>query len=249
MYHRHETLHWHHPLHEDYVARCAALAKPFYDTLKKTFYFTWTAAREAAFQALKLRLISPPVLRRPDPSLPYLLATDWCPTALGAVLSQTGLDGEEHPIGYSSRTLRGAEQNYSATEGECLAVVHFIEHWKYILNGAQFTVVTDHHALNWLVSTAHAGRLARWALKLQVYIFTVQYRPGVQNANADALSRPPLAAPTARLATYQLRTPRNTDPLDDPLERVSNEELSPPEDDNASVYIEGREGRPPAEST
>ena len=43
------------------------------------------------------------------------------------------------------------------------------------------------------MSTAHTGRLARWALKVQAYSLTVQYRPGAQNAKADALSRPPLA--------------------------------------------------------
>ena len=156
--------------------------------------FTWTQECETAFQGLKQYLISPPVLRRPDTSLPYLLHTDWSLLAIDAVLSQVDLNGEEHPIAFGSRILHGAEGNYSATEGECLAVVHFIEHWRAILHGAQFQVVTDHVVLKWLMTTAHAGRLARWALKLQGHNFSIGHRSGTKHANADDMSRPPLAA-------------------------------------------------------
>ena len=115
--------------YSDYVQGHATQAKPLYDLFKKNVGFTWTQECETAFQGLKQSLISPPVLRRPDTSLPYLLHTDWSLLAIGAVLSQVDLNGEEHPIAFGSRILHGAERNYSATEGECLAVVHFIEHW------------------------------------------------------------------------------------------------------------------------
>ena len=144
-----------------------------YDLSKKGNEFIWSRECEAAFQLLKSSLISPPVLRRPDTSQPYLLHTYWSPHAIGAVLSQICDDAQEHPIAYGSRMLHGAERNYSATEGECLAVVHFIEHWRSILYGSQFTVVTDHVALKWLMSTAHAGQLARWALKLKGLDFAI----------------------------------------------------------------------------
>ena len=152
---------------------------------------TWTQECETAFQELKQSLISPPVLRRPNTSLPYRLHTDWSPQAIGAVLSQVDSSGEEHPIAFGSRILHGAERNYSATEG---AVVHFIEHWRPILHGARFKVVTDHVALKWLMTTAHAGRLARWTLKLQSHDFSIEHSLGPKHANADAMSRPPLAA-------------------------------------------------------
>ena len=178
----------------DFVQGHATQAKPLYDLFKKNVEFTWTQECETAFQGLKQFLISPPVLRRPDTSLPYLLHTDWSLLAIGAVLSQVDLNGEEHPIAFGSRILHGAERNYSATEGECLAVVHFIEHWRAILHGAQFQVVTDHVALKWLMTTAHAGRLARWALKLQGHNFSIGHRSGTKHASADDMSRPPLAA-------------------------------------------------------
>lgn len=82
----------------DYVEWYAALAKPLYDMLKKNAAFTWSVECDAAFQQLKGRLTSPPVLRRPDTSLPYILHTVWSPAAIGAVLSQNGEDQQEHPL-------------------------------------------------------------------------------------------------------------------------------------------------------
>ncbi|CAI2200769.1 780_t:CDS:1, partial [Funneliformis geosporum] len=50
--------------------------------------------------------------------------------------------------------------------------------------------VTDYSALNWLLTNKHVkGRVARWALFLQVYDFTIKHRPGDKNQNADTFSR------------------------------------------------------------
>ena len=63
------------------------------------------------------------MLRRLDPSLPYVLATDWSQKGVGAVLSQIDKDGKEHLVSYASRSCNPAEKNYGSCEGECLAVV------------------------------------------------------------------------------------------------------------------------------
>ena len=65
-----------------------------------------------------------------------------------------------------------------------------VQHFDVYLVTHPFVVVTDHRALVFLNSTRHAnGRLARWALALQPYTFTLRYRAGHLNLNADALSR------------------------------------------------------------
>ena len=180
--------------YSQFVDGFAAIARPLYRLTRKDTPFQWTADCEDAFQALREALVSAPVLRRPDSALPYILQTDWSPIAVGAVLAQIGEDGEEHPVAFASRALRGPELKYAPTEGECFAVVHFIEHFRPYLHGAQFTVQMDHWALKWLMSNEHRnGRLARWALKLQEYNFEVVHRKGALNANADAMSRPPIA--------------------------------------------------------
>ena len=59
----------------------------------------------------------------------------------------------------------------------------------YVL-GQPFIVQTDHRALEWLDRVKeNNGRLTRWSLALQPYQFTVEYRPGGKNGNADSLSR------------------------------------------------------------
>jgi len=71
-----------------------------------------------AFEEVKARLVGDPVLACPD----FILQTDASDYGIGAILSQDTEKGER-VISYSSRTLNGAEKNYSTTEKECLAIV------------------------------------------------------------------------------------------------------------------------------
>ena len=92
----------------------------------------------------------------PGTSLPFTLQTDWSPVAIGAVLTQASDQGYEHPVAIASRALRGAELRYT-TEGECFALVHFVEHFRPYLHGVQFTVQMDHAALKWLMPGVPGG--------------------------------------------------------------------------------------------
>ena len=182
--------------YSQFIQNFAQVAKPLYQLTKKDADFEWTEDCEVAFQVLKHNLSNAPLLRRPDTSLPFILQTDWSPVAIGAVLTQADDLGYEHPVAFASRALRGAELRYSATEGECFALVHFVEHFRPYLHGVQFTVQMDHAALKWLMTGPQKNaRCARWALKLQGYMFEVRHRKGADHANADAMSRPPIASP------------------------------------------------------
>lgn len=83
------------------------------------------------------------------------------------------------------------EKNYSVIEKECLALIYAFKQFRHYLLVNHFTVLTDHNPLIWLSSQRMQGRLCRWALALQDYDFTIKYRKGTQNSNADALSRLP----------------------------------------------------------
>ena len=79
---------------------------------------------------------------------------------------------------------------------------NWIKKWKHYLLGRPFELITDHKALQWLQNTKDLeGRLARWALALQPFQFTIKYRPGSQHGNADAMTKPTVAQkfPTSEL--------------------------------------------------
>jgi transposase InsO family protein len=155
--------------------------------------FKWEARHEAAFNVLKQDLVSAPVLRRPDWSKRFIIHTDWSCQGIGAVLAQLDDEGNEYVVEYASRSCNPAESNYSSYEGECLALWWAIGRFRYYVFGREFTVVSDHKPLEWLLSTsALRGKLARWAMWLSEYDFTVLYREGVKHVNADCLSRHPV---------------------------------------------------------
>ena len=88
--------------------------------------------------------------------------------------------------------LNQAERNYTVTERECLAVIYSYQQFRVYLHGTKFKVVTDHASLQWLKNLKEPeGRLARWAIKLQAYNYTIEHRAGSKHQNADGLSRLP----------------------------------------------------------
>ena len=164
-------------------------AAPLFKLLRKNEPYEWTAACQGAFEELKSKLMEQPLLIYPDFERPFLVQTDASNDGLGAILSQES-EGVERVVSYASRALSKAEKNYSATEKECLAVVWAVKHFRPYLHGQKFELQTDHRALQWLMTLKEPNeRLMRWALRLQEFEMKITYRPGVQNQNADALSR------------------------------------------------------------
>ncbi len=100
------------------------------------------------------------------------------------------MKGEEIPVAFFSRQLRGAERHYSITELQSLAVVSVICHFESYLYGRKFTVVKDNKSCLALMTGNHLNkRLRRFALKWQEFDVELTYRPGDAHANADGLSR------------------------------------------------------------
>lgn len=93
-----------------------------------------------AFNELKSRMISPPVLCLPRLGKPYLLDTDASAYQLGCTLLQEQDEpGDWRPVGYWSYALNESERNYSATERECYAVVWAITSLRPYIEGTKFT--------------------------------------------------------------------------------------------------------------
>ena len=175
-----------------FIKNFSDLAAPLTNLTKKREpqKVKWTQECDQEFKQLKDVLCQKPVLKAPDFTKEFRLQTDASEYGLGAVLSQKGEDGLEHPVVYISRKMLPRERNYAIIEKECLAIKWSIEALRVYLLGKKFILQTDHNPLKWLGKMKdHNGRLSRWSLSLQPYSFDIENRPGKENANADALSR------------------------------------------------------------
>jgi hypothetical protein len=143
-----------------FIPRFSKTAAPMHALLKDT-KFEWTADQENAFQNLKGKLTSQPILQYPDFSKEFILTTDASNQGLGAVLSQ-GETGKDLPIAYASRNLNKAEKNYTTSEKELLAIVWAIKHFRPYLYGRKFKIASNHKPLTWIMNVKDPGsRLLR----------------------------------------------------------------------------------------
>ena len=149
----------------------------------------WTEEMESAFMRIRECVSSSCILTIPLPEDEMSIVTDASGLGIGGVL-QVKREGKWEATAFYSRQTRGAEQRYSATELEALALVETIRHFGYYLYGKQFIAFTDHKPLCQLLSSDRLnGRLRRLGMKLQHWLVEIQYVAGEDNGLADALSR------------------------------------------------------------
>ena len=186
-----------------FIKDFAAIASPLNRLTHKHVCFSWNDACQKAFTNLKSALTRAPILAYPSSSLFVELHTDASSTGIGYALCQVQ-KGSNRAIAYGRRDLNPAERNYITTEREALAIIEGIKKVRNYLDDRKFAIYTDHHSLRWLMSLKNPnGRLARWALLIQQYNFTIVHKAGMLNSDADALSRRPYKIPPA-ISTYDL---------------------------------------------
>ncbi|KAL0342902.1 UNVERIFIED_CONTAM: Retrovirus-related Pol polyprotein from transposon [Sesamum angustifolium] len=179
-----------------FVRHYSAIAEPLTDLLKSNS-FVWPPSAMQAFQALKIAMTSLPVLTLPNFSLPFDLATDASNVAVGAVLSQQG-----HPIAFFSKKMCSRMQASSTYVRELFAITEAVKKWRHYLLGHTFRIFTDHKILKELMTQPiQTPEQKKWLTKLLGYSFEIYFKPGRENAVADALSRLPVRS-SASLAAF-----------------------------------------------
>ncbi|GKC16051.1 putative reverse transcriptase domain-containing protein [Tanacetum coccineum] len=168
-----------------FIKGFSKIAKSMTKLTQKGIKFDWGEKEENAFQLIKQKLCSAPILALPEGSEDFVVYCDASHKGLGAVLMQ-----REKVIAYASRQLKVHEKNYTTHDLELGSVVFALKIWRHYLYGTRCTVFTDHKSLQHILDQKELNmRQRRWLELLSDYDYDIRYHPGKANVVADALSR------------------------------------------------------------
>ncbi|MFN9906526.1 MAG: Ty3/Gypsy family RNase HI domain-containing protein, partial [bacterium] len=147
-------------------------------------------------------------LCHPAPHAVLSLSVDASDSHVGGVLQQqVGKDWK--PLAFFSKKLAPAEVKYSTFDRELLAAYATIRHFRFLLEGRQFQLLTDHKPLvaaMTRVSPPQSARQQRHLAYISEFTTDLRHTPGTENVVADALSRPPelVNVPVAGLPVHSI---------------------------------------------
>ena len=136
-------------------------------------------------------MTNPPLLIFPDLDKPFILHVDASTTGLGAVLLPFSIDKMLHPVCYASRSLKDSEIKYPPHKLEFLALKWaVVDKFIFYLYGHQFKVYIDNNPLTYIHKSLKVDATSQhWLAALGEYDFSIHYKPGNTNIDADILSR------------------------------------------------------------
>ncbi|GJW41383.1 putative reverse transcriptase domain-containing protein [Tanacetum coccineum] len=168
-----------------FIKGFSKIAKSMTKLTQKKVKFDWGDKEEEAFQLIKQKLCSAPILALSKGSEDFIVYCDALIKGLGVVLMQ-----REKVIAYASRQLKIHEKNYTTHDLELGAVVFALKIWRHYLYRTKCTMFTDHKSLQHILDQKELNmRQRRWLELLSDYDCEIRYHPGKANVVADALSR------------------------------------------------------------
>ena len=168
-----------------FIRDFSKIARPLSDLLKKGASQEWDEPCHQAFEELKSKLSSPPMLKFPKFDKPFEVHTDASDFAIGGVLMQDG-----RPIAYESKKLDGCQRKWPTHEKELFAVVHCLKTWQHYLGLHKTKVYTDNVSLKYFETQAQvSAKQLRWHDTLALMNVDLIHKPGRDNVVPDALSR------------------------------------------------------------
>jgi len=175
-----------------FIEGCSRTAKPLFYRTKKDVKWEWGDKEQEAFDELRRKLCSTPLLTYFKPGRPLLVETDASKYVCSGILSQHDEDGKSRPIAYMSKTMAPTECNYNIHDKELIAIVQALKEWRRYLRGSgqPFKVLTDHKNLIRFTTTKElTDRQIRWSEDLSGFDFRIEFRPGKQVVKPDAMTR------------------------------------------------------------
>ncbi|CAM8968431.1 unnamed protein product [Rhodiola kirilowii] len=153
-----------------FISNLAGRCQAFSHLMKKDAPFVWDDKCHKAFDSIKKYLSTAPVLGAPTPGKPLILYVAAQEKSLGAMCAQETDERKERPLYYSSRTLVGAELNYSPIEKICLALVFAVQKLRHYMQAHTGHVVSKADPIKYILSRlVLSGRLAKWTMLLKQY--------------------------------------------------------------------------------
>jgi hypothetical protein len=159
-----------------FIANFSSIAAPLHalTSVKKVFH--WGDVQQKAFDALKQKISSTPVLALPDLRQPFEIQTDASDYAMGAVLMQHG-----KPISFHSEIFNGVVTNYPTYDKELYALVQSVKKWKHYLMGKETIIHTDHQPLQYLQSQSKLQQSRHF--QMDGFSTTISFGYQVQKGN------------------------------------------------------------------
>nr|GEV86572.1 putative reverse transcriptase domain-containing protein [Tanacetum cinerariifolium] len=168
-----------------FIEGFSKIVKSMTKLTQKGIKFDWVKKEEDAFQLIKKKLCSTPILALPEGSEDFVVYCDASNKGLGAVLMQ-----REKVIAFASRQLKVHEQNYTTHDLELGSVVFVLKIWRHYLYGTKCMVFTDHKSFQHILDQKELNMRQRcWLELLSDYDCDIRYHSGKANVVADALSR------------------------------------------------------------
>ncbi|GKB61388.1 putative reverse transcriptase domain-containing protein [Tanacetum coccineum] len=211
-----------------FIEGFSLISKPLTKLTQKNKKYEWGTEEDEAFQTLKQKLCSAPILALPEGTENFVVYCDASHKGYGAVLMQ-----REKVIAYASRQLKKHEENYTTHDLELGAVVFALRLWRHYLYGTKCTVYTDHKSLQYILDQKELNmRQRRWIKLLSDYDCEIRYHPGKANVEADALSQKDREPIRVRSLVMTIHT--------NLLERILNAQTEAMKEENVKAENLGR---------
>ena len=172
-----------------FIKDFSKISKPLCRLLEKDANFDFDESCRIAFEEIKSRLVSTPIMLTPEWRNEFKIMCDASDYAMGAVLGQR-TEKIFKAIYYASKAFNEAQENYSTIEKEMLAMVFSCEKFRPYILGSHVVIHTNHAAIKYLMAKKDVKpRLIRWVLLLQEFDLEIKDKKGSDNVIADHFSR------------------------------------------------------------